>query len=208
MIGWGKTSNASSNTGSNLLLEANVPMRSDAYCEGPSIYGSFFDRATMVCAGDGEHDTCAGDSGGPLMVSDGTSRVLAGITSWGDLECAHATNPGVYTRVGAPALNAWVRAGRSELDFTHAPASPTAGDTITFTATSADAGGYTWDLDADGQFDDASGATAARSFTGAGTHPVAVRAADADGEPAERRRTVSVRSRRRHRTDTDTDTDA
>jgi hypothetical protein len=84
-----------------------VPIISDAECD--DAYPGDFDAATMVCAYDGTHDTCQGDSGGPLLVPDGSELVLAGITSWG-VGCAAAGNPGVYTRVGEPALNAWIGA--------------------------------------------------------------------------------------------------
>jgi Trypsin/PASTA domain len=103
IIGWGTTSPGGPE--SDVLLEAPVPIISDAGCD--DAYGNEFDRQTMVCAYDGEHDTCQGDSGGPLLVPDSGGFVLAGITSWG-YGCADVGNPGVYTRVGAPTLNAWI----------------------------------------------------------------------------------------------------
>src|SRR3954447_4501216 len=112
LLGWGDTGLASE---SQVLLETTAPMRSDTDCA--SAYGSDFDGddadvpgddATMVCAGDGNTDTCQGDSGGPMLVSDGSFLILAGITSWG-IGCADPHFPGVYTRLGAPAINKWVR---------------------------------------------------------------------------------------------------
>jgi V8-like Glu-specific endopeptidase len=103
IVGWGTTSFGGDN--SDVLLEAQVPMVSDTSCS--NAYDEDFDPQTMVCAYDGEHDTCQGDSGGPLMVPDDESLVLAGITSWGFL-CAEEGYPGVYTRIGAPALNTWI----------------------------------------------------------------------------------------------------
>jgi secreted trypsin-like serine protease len=111
IIGWGETEDGVTSDG---LLEAQVPIVNDDSCE--DVYFSHLppmDPATMVCAGDSPddpppyHDTCQGDSGGPLMVSDGTAFVLVGITSWGE-GCADPDFPGVYTRVGAPALNQWI----------------------------------------------------------------------------------------------------
>ena len=113
IIGWGSTCFGCG--GSNVLFEATVPMTSDAECDdayadyyGPGDDGFF--AGTMVCAGDlvdGGEDTCQGDSGGPLMVDDAGELVLAGVTSWGE-GCAEAEFPGVYARVGADPLNAWV----------------------------------------------------------------------------------------------------
>jgi hypothetical protein len=126
------------------------------------------------------------------MVHDGTPLVLAGITSWGGQLCADSFHPGVYTRLGAPAINSWVRGRRAELEIAASPAAPKAGDNVTFTATSDGAGSFSWDLDSDGAFDDAAGATAARTFAAEGTYRVALEAVDADGQPAERERTISV----------------
>ena len=48
-------------------------------------------------------DTCGGDSGGPLMVSDGAFLVLAGLTSWGAGPVRRREDvPGVYTRARRP----------------------------------------------------------------------------------------------------------
>ncbi|PRY60408.1 S1 family serine peptidase [Glycomyces artemisiae] len=94
VIGWGTTESGSM---SQDLLYVDVPYISDGDCSGA--YGSEFDAATMICAGDLENggvDSCQGDSGGPLISEDG---VLVGIVSWG-YGCAEAGNPGVYANVG------------------------------------------------------------------------------------------------------------
>ncbi len=55
-------------------------------------------------------------------------------------------------------------------------------ETVTFTSTSSDRdgsiAGQTWDLDNDGEFDDASGPTASRSFPKKGTYVVRLRVVD------------------------------
>lgn len=64
----------------------------------------------MLCAGgDGSHDACVGDSGGPLLVpgiKPGSWTDVA-ITSWG-AGCAAAGIPGVYTRLENPSIAAFV----------------------------------------------------------------------------------------------------
>lgn len=68
--------------------------------------------------------------------------------------------------------------------FTFSPGAPQTGQTITFTSTStagaAPISGLTWDLDDDGQYDDASGPTAQWTFTTGGVHTVRLRASDAN----------------------------
>lgn len=69
--------------------------------------------------------------------------------------------------------------------ITSAPAQVFRGDTVTLTAAATDPEGtaltYAWDLDGDGAFDDASGATASRAMPSSGTLSAKVRATDADG---------------------------
>jgi len=72
-------------------------------------YGSLYRNTTHSCAGwewpTMTHDTCTGDSGGPLAWHvDHTYRVVA-TTSWGST-CFTEGVPGVYTRV-APAYK-WI----------------------------------------------------------------------------------------------------
>jgi PKD repeat protein len=68
------------------------------------------------------------------------------------------------------------------VSFANDPASPTIGAAVTFTAIASDADGAVtridWDLDDDGEFDDAAGPWATWSFDVAGRHRVAVRATD------------------------------
>ncbi|KAM8792090.1 kallikrein-1 [Rhynchonycteris naso] len=59
----------------------------------------------MLCAGylEGGKDTCAGDSGGPL-ICDG---VLQAITSWGHTPCGRPKKPGVFAKL-MPLLG-WIK---------------------------------------------------------------------------------------------------
>lgn len=75
----------------------------------------------MLCAGDAGKDACSGDSGGPLFAADvaqgQTPTVpddlrLVGIVSWG-IGCALPQYPGVYTKVAAADIRAFISAGRT-----------------------------------------------------------------------------------------------
>jgi hypothetical protein len=171
MIGWGDEFDGQ-NAGSETLLATTTRMRSDADCAAPSAYGSDFHRATMVCAGDGSSDTCQGDSGGPLMVSDGSFLVLAGITSWG-IGCANPARPGVYTRLGAPALNAWVRDRVPMARAGVSDAAPDVGEAVGFSATATHPRipgyftSFAWDFDSDG-VTDGTGAAPSHAYPAAG----------------------------------------
>jgi PKD repeat protein len=81
-------------------------------------------------------------------------------------------------------------------DFTYIPAQPyTTGDT-TLTSTAADPDGtiadQAWDLDGDGQYDDASGATVHTTFTVAGSHTVGLKVHDDHGSAAVATKTINV----------------
>ena len=84
-------------SGSNTLLEVDVPVITDASCDAAYTRQTF---ATNICAGlaAGGRDACQGDSGGPLINRGMGRDILVGITSWG-VGCARANQPGVYTQV-------------------------------------------------------------------------------------------------------------
>jgi hypothetical protein len=76
----------------------------------------------------------------------------------------------------------------------------TANSPIALSATATDSGqdslSYAWDLDGDGQFDDAAGASASFSATKAGVYTVRVRATDKDGASAIAEASVTVAEHR------------
>ena len=192
VIGWGRDENGAF---PDKLREATVPMRSDAYCD--EIWGTAFFSSTMVCAGGGATDTCNGDSGGPLMVSDGAFLVLAGLTSWGADPCAEQDVPGVYTRLGAPDLNAWVR-GR--VPMARASVSEPAvdpGEPVTFSVSASHPGvpgyftGFTWDFDSDGA-PDGTGASVTHTYPDAANYVARVVASGAGADTATNKVAVKV----------------
>ena len=74
--------------------------------------------------------------------------------------------------------------------FTFAPSSPRTGETVTLHATSQPGlRAWDWDLDGDGAYDDASGASTATSFSTAGAHRVGLRVTDGATAPTRRRGT-------------------
>ena len=200
LIGWGDLF-FGQNLGSEELLETTAPMRSDVDCEaaydpdGEGSDPSDFRPASMVCAGNGSSDTCQGDSGGPLMVSDGAFLVLAGVTSWG-VGCANPDNPGVYTRLGAPALNhgcgtacRWLARAcrmpaRTPARRSPSPSPPPIPASRLFTA-------LAWDFDSDGA-PDATGANPSHSYPTAGNFVARVTATGTSPDTAVDKVAVNV----------------
>ena len=84
------------------LQKATVPIVSTANCNSDYNPGGItIDEKSQICAGLGQIDTCAGDSGGPMLsneLSPLKRYAVIGITSFG-VECADPDYPGVYTRV-------------------------------------------------------------------------------------------------------------
>src|SRR4051794_3864803 len=103
--GWGRTS---ARRGGGTLREATVDLLAPRAC---SHFGARFVRASMLCAGRVHADGrttggCNGDSGGALIHA---GRLL-GIASFvGPGRCGDRRFPTVFTRVGAPAINAFLR---------------------------------------------------------------------------------------------------
>ncbi|CAH0383608.1 unnamed protein product [Bemisia tabaci] len=96
VIGWGSLREMGPQPA--ILQKVNIPVWTNQECKekyGPAAPGGIID--TMLCAGQTAQDSCSGDSGGPLMVEDGTWTQV-GIVSWG-IGCGKGQYPGVYTRV-------------------------------------------------------------------------------------------------------------
>jgi PKD repeat protein len=76
---------------------------------------------------------------------------------------------------------------RPVAEFAYAPPIPAVGAPVSLDASSSaddmpiPADGYDWELDGDGDFDDAEGAQVSHSFDSAGAKPVALRVTDSDG---------------------------
>jgi secreted trypsin-like serine protease len=98
-IGFGATSEGG--VGSPDLLTVAVEAMPYQECDSKVMAFDLHD-ASMLCAGvdAGGKDTCQGDSGGPIF--DPVSKVLVGVTSWGD-GCAAPGRPGVYSKVSTNA---------------------------------------------------------------------------------------------------------
>jgi trypsin len=191
IVGWGVTEDTFQ---SAWLREAQVPMVSDGSCG--AVWGSF-SSTSMVCAGGQSTDTCGGDSGGPLMVARDGGFVLVGVTSWGSDPCAQAGWFGVYARVGEPTLNAWIRGRVPTAAVAASSTIPAPGEQVDLSATvgpgaQTSSPALAWDLDGDGVFDDATGATASTAFASTGVRIVRVQATFPDGDRAVARKALDV----------------
>lgn len=104
VAGWGRTENG---TSSNVKMWVQIVVMSTAECQ-PKYQRQLTLSENQMCAGGVDRkDSCRGDSGGPLMVTDSVVRnrpsaqwALAGIVSIGPKICGSVGNPGIYTRVG------------------------------------------------------------------------------------------------------------
>ena len=115
-IGWGSTqAQGPADVGGGVypdeLRQVDLPLVGDGPCRSvfdgvrnPALYPQ-----EMLCAGgDGHHDACTGDSGGPLLTPlPGGTWELIGVTSWGN-GCAVPGTPGVFTRLSAPDIHNFV----------------------------------------------------------------------------------------------------
>ncbi|XP_077300215.1 CLIP domain-containing serine protease B4-like [Arctopsyche grandis] len=95
VAGWGATENS---TRSDELLKANILVVDNSRCSRRII-----SEGQLCAGGDTDSDSCAGDSGGPLMIVEYINGVLSmvqhGIVSYGPSTCGIVGMPGVYTRV-------------------------------------------------------------------------------------------------------------
>jgi hypothetical protein len=130
------------------------------------------------------------------MVSDGAFLVLAGLTSWGASDCATPDLPGVYTRLGADGLNAFVRDRVPMARATISDATPDTGQAVTFSVTTTHPGipdftGLAWDFDSDG-VTDAQGANPTHTYPTPGQFVARVTATGSGSDTAVAKVAVSV----------------
>lgn len=109
ILGWGKRKN-SAVFGTDKLHQAKVPIANITECR--SVYEDYYISNNMICAGfpSGKVDSCAGDSGGPLLVQQKRQKKIRwtvyGITSFGE-GCGRKGKYGIYVKV--PNFVRWIR---------------------------------------------------------------------------------------------------
>ena len=81
-----------------VLLRVDLKAMPNPVCQQRPDYGPLKIKGTVFCASNPTKSTCRGDSGGPVILTDGTP-LLVGLVSWGKKACAGDGRPGVYTRI-------------------------------------------------------------------------------------------------------------
>ncbi|XP_058453544.1 CLIP domain-containing serine protease B8-like [Malaya genurostris] len=104
VCGWGKTDffNTKIATSSPVKMKARLPFVGQSQCSMAYESQLISLGPGQICAGGKkDRDSCAGDSGSPLMFYDALHGVwvLTGIVSRGASTCGEADRPGIYTSV-------------------------------------------------------------------------------------------------------------
>ncbi len=96
--GWGKTQDVEAHVPSAVLMKVDLRAMDTGRCSQLPGYGPQKIGGNVICAAWPGRSTCRGDSGGPIILTNGAPTVV-GIVSWGKKRCAGDGQPGVYTRV-------------------------------------------------------------------------------------------------------------
>ncbi|MEA2436077.1 MAG: large repetitive protein, partial [Thermoleophilaceae bacterium] len=195
LVGWGvRSSAAGCGVAANVPPAASFTASADPAPTGTSLTftststdsdGSVASQAWDL-DNDGQFDDGTGTSASTSFAKAGSYTVRLKVT---DNRGASSIATRVVTATNRPPVAA----------FTSAPASPSTGDPVTFTSSSSDPDGtiatVAWDLDNDGAYDDATGGTASKTFTKAGTYTVGVKVTDDNGDSSTVSHTVTVANR-------------
>ncbi|MGL6289573.1 MAG: serine protease [Silanimonas sp.] len=97
VTGWGAVGGGATNEGSAMILRVDLRLMDARTCATrPRRAGKVHPK--VFCAASPKQATCRGDSGGPVVPTNGPP-VLAGLVSWGSSTCGGDGSPGMYTRV-------------------------------------------------------------------------------------------------------------
>ena len=96
--GWGAVGQGNANINSAVLLRVDLRLMGQRTCESRPDRGGGKVHPKVFCAANPKQSTCGGDSGGPVVRTNGTA-VLAGLVSWGSSRCGGDGRPSVYTRI-------------------------------------------------------------------------------------------------------------
>ena len=179
VLGWGET--AQDGDISDVLRTGDVTINAEDEC------GAGFDATIMFCAAGATQNPCASDSGSPFLAPEGAVFVLAGVFS--GATCSTSDAPGAMRRLGDSPLNAWVHARIPEADFTLSH-QPRVNEAVRLTQTARVPTGdppfttFRWDLDNDGAFDDATGASILHTYTQVGEAVAGLEASTTAGDKA------------------------
>jgi hypothetical protein len=202
--GWGLTEDTADGGELSIgqLRKVDLRIYSDSECEQAfnDAGAGGLDFTTEICALLPNKDSCNGDSGGPLLVGDGTGGLgLVGDVSFGigsgnplrgDRSCNEGP-PGVYGKAAGSPLNEMIRGLVPQVEIDANVKTPVPGEEVTFTASPKNPdgtgpfGGYdaiAWDLDGNGTFSERTGQVKAKLSVGGGTTTVSVRATSSAGD--------------------------
>lgn len=111
VIGWGNVNRSNPAKASPVsfpdrLQEVNVPVTTPQLCQRAYRFKET-QLGLLFCAGSQRVDSCQGDSGGPIFKDVSGSILQLGVVSTG-YGCAQDHFPGVYTRLSAPEIRAFI----------------------------------------------------------------------------------------------------
>ncbi|XP_066990757.1 serine protease easter-like [Macrobrachium rosenbergii] len=98
--GWGTTARDPAVVSRpSILQQVQLPIQELPYCD--FLKKDYPDKNMVLCAGGEGKDTCKGDSGGPLTLTNAvsTKHFLVGVTSLGPTVCGSQDTQGLYTSV-------------------------------------------------------------------------------------------------------------
>lgn len=98
--GWGVTKAVEPARPNAVLLKVDLRVMDGAKCRSLRGYGAEKIGDGVFCAANPARSTCRGDSGGPVILTNGIPTVV-GIVSWGKKRCSGDGHPGVYTRISS-----------------------------------------------------------------------------------------------------------